>query len=516
MKAANFLLFILSFALFANIVYAQTISGKYEGFADLQPFGKLPIKAELREKNDKISGAFETPLGTAMIVAGTLDGEKLKLTLDAGGDDIDFDGKFADGKLNGSVTGGLVNGKFDLTRTGDASPETDLSYFYSQSKEKWREDLRYISEEIPKRHKNAFHFTTREQFEKAVADLDKQIPVLDDTQIVFGFAKIFALIGDGHSTLYWNWTYGRVPLRLFWFGKELRVVKADPKFPRVNGAKITKIGGVSIEEIFKRSREYISQDETPQFVLEASANFLTFPAFLKQTGAAQSNDKANFEFLDAKNKKFSLEIASDSTYKQVWIYPFKIAPLWLENQDKPLAYKFLPESKTVYVQFQSYPRRKEFKKFSDELFTFLDKNEIEKIVFDLRSNGGGDFTRGRDFFVKQLKTRPNLTKKGKLFVIAGRRTFSAGMSNAADFRNEFGAILVGEPTGQKPNGYSENRNYKLPNSHLDFSVSTQIYKFAPTDAPGLTPDKLIEPDWQTFKTGRDTALEWITAQPVVK
>ena len=39
---------------------------------------------------------------------------------------------------------------------------------------------------------------------------------------------------------------------------------------------------------------------------------------------------------------------------------------------------------------------------------------------------------------------------------------------------------------------------------------------APTDTLGLIPDKLLEPDWLLFKTGRDTALEWITAQPVVK
>lgn len=501
---------------FAVCVSAQNVSGKYEGVADVQPFGKLPIKAEMREKNGKISGAFQTPLGTATIVEGAFDAGVLKLTIDAGGDDIVFSGKFDGAKLKGTVAGGIVNGNFELTRTGDAAPEIDLSYVYAQSKEKWREDLRFVAEEIPKNHKNAFHKISREQFEKAVTDLNRQIPELDDTGIIFGFAKLFASVGDGHTLLYWNWAYGTVPIRLFWFGKELRVVKADAKFPRTNGAKVTKIGGVAVEELFRRSQPYISQDETPQFVLEASANFLTFPAFLRQIGAAQSNENAVFEFADANNKKFSLELAVVSAENREWIYPYKTAPLWLSREDKPLACTFLPDSKTVYVQFQSYPRRKEFKKFSEELFAFLDKNEIEKLVFDLRLNGGGDFTRGRDFFIKPLKERLNLTKKGKLFVIAGRRTFSAGMSNAADFRNEFGAVLVGEPTGQKPNGYSENRNFKLPNSHFDISVSTQIYRFADKDTLGLIPDKIIEPDWKSFQEGKDSALNWILTYPKVK
>ena len=515
MKTKTFL-FVGLFLTFSAAVFAQTVSGKYEGFADVQPFGRLPISAEIREKNGTLGGVFNTPLGAAQIIGGTLDNAILTLTVDSGGDDLILKGKFADGKLTGEVSGDTVKGIFELTRTGDVAPETDLSYVYSQSREKWREDLRFIAEEIPRRHKNAFHFVPREKFEKAVADLDKRIPSLNDSQILFGFAEIFAMIGDGHSFFNWNWAFGRVPMRFFWFGKELRVVATDKKSARANGAKVTKIGNIPIEEIFRRSQDYISQDETPQFVLESSANFLTFPAFLKQIGAANSNEKASFEFIDAKNKKFTLELAVDSSDKTVRIYPYKTAPVWLENQDKPLSYKLLPEAKTLYVQFQSYPRRKEFRKFSDELFAFLDKTQPEKIVFDLRLNGGGDFTRGRDFFIKQLKTRPNFTKKGKLFVIAGRRTFSAGMSNAADFRNEFGAILVGEPSGQKPNGYSENRYFKLPNSHIDFSVSIDFYKFAETDTPGLIPDKLIEPDWRSFKQGRDPALEWILAAPFIK
>lgn len=509
MNRTIFIAFIFLLA-FSVQVSAQNVSGKYEGTADVQPYGKLPIKAEIRQKGDKISGAFDTPLGQATIIEGSFAGGNLKLIVDAGGDDINFNGKFSDGKLAGTVSGDAVKGSFELKRTGDASPEPDLSFVLTQSKEKWREDLRFIAEELPKRHKNAFHTISREQFEKAVAELNSKIPELDDTQIVFEFAKLFASIGDGHTFLHWNWAYPQVPMRLFRFGNEFRVTKTSKSFPRLNGAKLVKIGGVTVEEIFKRSQPFISQGESPQFVLSASASALTFPAFLYALGVAKSLNEASYEFIDAKGKQFSIVLKAVAENAEIeWIYPYKNAPLWLQNENKPLAYSYLPEKQTVYVQFASYPRRKEFKKFSDELSAFLDKTEIKKLVFDLRLNGGGDFTRGRDFFIKQLKERKNLTEPGKLFVIIGRWTFSAGMSNAADFKNNFGTILVGEPTGQKPNGYSESRSFRLPNSHLEFSVSIDFYKFAEKDTPGLMPDKLIEPDWQSFQTGRDPALEWI-------
>jgi len=517
MKATRFIIIFTFLLASAGYVSAQNVSGKYEGTADVQPFGKLLIKAEIRQSEEKISGAFETPLGAATIVEGSFIGGNLKLTIDAGGDDVFFNGKFVEGKLVGEVSGETVKGTFELTRIGDPSPETDLSYVLSQSKEKWREDLRFIAEELPKRHKNVFHTASREQFEKAVADLDKQIPMLDDTQIIFGMSKLFAMVGDGHTFLHWNWAFDSVPMNLFWFGKELRVSKVSREFPRVNGAKLVKIGGVSVEEIFKRSQPFISQGESPQLVLSANASFLTYSSFLHALGLTKDANKATYAFVDAKGKRFSLELKTAPRGSKIeWLNPYKTAPLWLRNEDKPLFFTFLKDSQAVYVNFQSYPRRSEFRKFSDELFAFLDKNPVKKLVFDFRLNGGGDFTRGRDFFIEKLKQRKNLTEKGKLFAIVGRWTFSAGMSNAADFVNNFGAILVGEPTGQKPNGYSESRTFRLPNSHLEFSVSIDFYKFAEKDTAGLMPDKLIEPDWNSFQAGRDPALEWILAYPNVK
>src|SRR5688572_2551901 len=67
------------------------------------------------------------------------------------------------------------------------------------SKAQWRDDLRYFARELPKRHKNAFHATTRETFERAVAELDTAIAELQDHQIVVRLSQLTAMIGDGHT-----------------------------------------------------------------------------------------------------------------------------------------------------------------------------------------------------------------------------------------------------------------------------------------------------------------------------
>src|SRR5207248_1305102 len=100
------------------------------------------------------------------------------------------------------------------------------------------------------------------------------------------------------------------------------------------------------------------------------------------------------------------------------------------------------------------------------------------------------------------------------FVITGRTTFSAGMTNVTDFRRETEAILVGEPTGARPNGYQENHWFTLPSSKLRASCATLRYRFQPEeDTPAVFPDQRIDPQWQSFGAGKDAALAWALAQP---
>jgi hypothetical protein len=387
-----------------------------------------------------------------------------------------------------------------------------------QSKEKWREDLRFLAAELPKRHKNAFHRISREEFEKLIDELDARLTSLSDEEIILEMSRIVSRVGDGHTGLGWGWFFPRVPMNLFWFGRELRVTKVSKQFPRVNGARLMKIGGVSVDKIYEQSREYIPQGETEQFVLDVSSGRLTYPIFLKHLGLTRNAESAVYEFVDLKGKRFSLEMKGEPRRESEndWIAPYKKSPLALEKSDAPFYYEYLAEAKTLYVNFRWYPRRPEFARFSKELFDFIDKTQPEKLVFDMRQNGGGDYTRGRDFFIKPLKERKKFHERGRLFVLAGRVTYSAGMVNAADFRNEFKAVIVGEPTGARPVGYMEGRDFMLPNSHMRVGVSIELAKFADADTPGILPDKLIEPDWKSFLNGRDTALEWVLAYPKIK
>ncbi len=83
--------------------------------------------------------------------------------------------------------------------------------------------------------------------------------------------------------------------------------------------------------------------------------------------------------------------------------------------------------------------------------------------------------------------------------------------NAVELKDQASALLVGEPTGGRPNQYGEDRSFMLPTSHLVGFVSTRYYRLAQMDTPALMPDQTIKTTWTDFTAGEDPVLDWIIA-----
>ena len=99
-----------------------------------------------------------------------------------------------------------------------------------------------------------------------------------------------------------------------------------------------------------------------------------------------------------------------------------------------------------------------------------------------------------------------------MFVITGPGTFSAATINALDLRNEANAIIVGSPTGMRPNHYGEHGEFRLPKSGFRISYSTQYHRFGADADSAVVPDRQIERTWAEFRAGRDPAMEWILSR----
>jgi hypothetical protein len=385
------------------------------------------------------------------------------------------------------------------------------------SKGQWQEDLRYFARELPKRHKNLYHATSREQFERAVAELDAAIPSLQDHQIIVRLHQIAATVGDGHTSVHMSPAFKIYPMSLYWFGRELRVIAARPEYQSALGARVVKIGGMGIDEVQARVASCFpsAANENDWYVMSTSPAFIVRPEFLHALGIVPDVASATFTLENEQGQQSTLEIKPIAVPAPIGgavtlgLMPAaKAPPLFRQKQGEPFWFTYLPDSQTVYASFRKYG------KLGDNaraLFAFVDSHQTTRLVIDMRQNGGGDFFEGRKHLIEPLKKRPALNQKGRLFVIVGRQTFSAALANAVDFRKETNAILVGEPIGERPNSYSENDEMTLPNSRLVVSYSTKYYKFVDADVPAVMPDQRIDPSWPDWQAGRDPVMDWILA-----
>jgi tetratricopeptide (TPR) repeat protein len=144
------------------------------------------------------------------------------------------------------------------------------------------------------------------------------------------------------------------------------------------------------------------------------------------------------------------------------------------------------------------------------VFRLADSARIERLIIDLRNNGGGNGGLNR-YPVQQILKRPAIDQRGHLYVITGRRTFSAAQQFTNLLEAWTQATIVGEPTGQKPSQYGDHRPLLLPNSQLLVQIST-VFHQAPDefDRRLFVPPSLYTPLTSTdYADGRDPALEAI-------
>jgi hypothetical protein len=406
-----------------------------------------------------------------------------------------------------AASGGCASARSAASSTIDLPPSA------------WAADLEVLARELPRRHMNAFHTVSQQEFADAVHRLRLSLPTMSHEEAYVGLRQLTAMIGDGHTALSmpsdWPW----LPYRFRWFGDlagdpgqlELRVIAARGPFADALGARVVQIGDVPVEEAYESISTLVAQGESPGSSRLAASVLLLRPPLLRGLGLSASAQSVRFTFEDSEGRQFE-RWASPSTSRE-WARAAPQAPIhgsrpgdgfWFNRLDVPEE-----NGPLVYLAFNEYPGYISFWRRSGELLAYLDREDARKLVIDLRDNTGGDFNKARRLLIPRLRKRPNI----EVYVLIGPRTFSAAMVNALDFRDRLGAVLVGEPTGARPNQYQEGRSFTLPNSGLRVSYSVRYYRFQEEDTPGVLPDHSVATGFDDYIDGRDPALEWVLAQP---
>lgn len=376
--------------------------------------------------------------------------------------------------------------------------------------DKWREDLKFLAVELPKRHKNLFFKITREQFDREIAKISEAVPKLTDSEVKLALWRLAAMIGDAHTRIQYS-KEKSYPVILYQFPDGVFAAATTEEYKIMLGAKLVKIGKIEVERAKEAVRSIIPVENESWFK-QQFPNYLTDPEILYLLKLLPDRNEGDFTFRNRKGKQFSIKLRPISVKEQVkWVRPFDspagALPLFLRNPELFYWYEYLADSKTLYLNYRRCANMdsQPFKVFAEKLLKFMDENPVERMVIDLRQNGGGASTIF-DPFISALSKRTDVNRAGRLFVLVGRGTFSSAYLNALRLKKETKAILVGEPTGQRPNAYGEVRTMSLPQSKLLVLYSTKFFKTMNDDPPSLAPDVLVERSSWDYGSGRDPVL----------
>ena len=365
---------------------------------------------------------------------------------------------------------------------------------YTLTPEQWREDLRIMMAELPRRHRNLYHTTSAETFDSAAKALHTRIPTLARHEIILEMARIVALTGDGHTNISPTRDaaigFRTLPVALYLFRDGLYVRAAHRIHSDLAGARVVRIGDASVDEAYGRIRAYIGHDNEMGVRFYAS-QLLAIPEVLHAAGLAPSPDSVLFE----------LEVGGGA--RSVWLRPVgpvDLAPAdadvswrrkagWVDARDRASApeplwisrdpekvlwwYTVMPNSKTVYAQINQVRNgpTETFADFTGRLLTAIDSVQADRLILDLRLNRGGNGVLLRPL-VNGILKRPNVNERGKLLVLTGRGTWSAAQFLIDDLQKYADVTFIGEPSASKGNHYGDSRRITLPNSGITVRAAT--------------------------------------------
>lgn len=378
----------------------------------------------------------------------------------------------------------------------------------SNRNEKWIIDIEFLKYELPNKHKNLFFHKTKEEFNEEIDNLLVNIPHYTDEEIKGELLKIITSINDSHTRVRFD-DSKLYPLIFFEFEDGIYLTDGSLEYKEYWGNKLIAVNGYELEEAREMITPYIAKDNQAIFKNQFSKALRGFD--LLMFSGITDNEEITYTFTEGEItvKPSSYEEINKTQYisESDLINDF---PISKQNAYDEYWFEYLEDENVVYVKYNSCRNMdgNPFKEFTKDVFEVVDKNNPDKLIVDLRDNGGGN-SLVFNSFIKAIKERDDINKEGKIYAIIGRKTFSSAILNAMDLRNDTNAILVGEATGGQPNHFGEVKEIHLSNININVSYSSKYFRTTDEDVDSIYPDKEVPLKSSSFFEGNDDFLEFI-------
>jgi hypothetical protein len=407
-----------------------------------------------------------------------------------------------------------------------------------------RQDIRYFRELIAL--DRSFAPTARTEVNRRLDALEALGTVLDRPHFRVTLMQIDALADNGHSRVENERSAAplELPVRVADFSDGVYIMRATKINADLLGGRVNAIDGQSIDAVMTKLEQL--RGGTPQWRRLHASQYLTLQDLLYGIDVAPDMQHSNWTVespfgatITRRLDAYAPPSSEPAVFVKRWLSsePLRgMAGEWRAAEpDHPLpisltdfdeAFRSLPVPGTCsqFVQFKSNSDQggRSIKEFVSSAESQLRQVQPCNVILDLRYDDGGDFTNTYGF----ARDLPQLiSPTGKIVMLTGPATFSAGISTAAFVKHagQGRVVIVGAPVGDRLRFFSEGGRACLPNYPLCVAYETgeHDYQHACTDwdvcfwlnyffqfrVKSLDPDEVIPLSFRDWRAGVDPVLD---------
>lgn len=417
--------------------------------------------------------------------------------------------------------------------------------------EQWEADLQELVTKIEEIHPDPYHHVSKEDFYKQVDMISAGIHKAGPIDIQMEFLLLVSMLRDRHTALhpvdpggFNHW----LPLYFYRFNDGFFVTSATEPYKELLGKRILKIGCCDIEKVFDAVADLHSSDsdigrlQNTYYLSNLDVlKVLTIAKNTESIGITYQDNDDTTKTISVNAVDIPFNLQDTKSYGEMFgpsdkgLFPSYHMPYQALNVEqwlrKPLAekadiphflrtrsgywYDYLADHKTMYmaIAYSTHNGRNGFENFQSflkEAFSVVDANPVEKFILDVRFNPGGDGSITLPLVHEFIK-RDAINQKGRLFVLTGRKTYSAAQMIYAEMLKHTNAMLVGEPAGAPVNGYGDPGTYYLSNSGMELNISTAYWQMGHPNDESWYPeiDLPFEFSGTDYAQGKDRAMEYL-------
>ena len=394
----------------------------------------------------------------------------------------------------------------------------------------WQEDLSAFLEVLHAEHDNPYFHTPRAEFDLAIADYRAALPGLSRAERIIGFARLVAMVGDGHT---WMPMYrlpfdglppgpgfSSLPIRFELFDDGLYVVGASHSHADLLGARVTRFGDVPAKQAIARVMELLPQDAT-NFAREFVGEWLMQVELLEALGLAASNQVTVSLQRGGESRAVDLTALDDGALydwvystdggpagQQAWQTATEQQPFWMQGFDGH--FRIAELEGAIYLQIKTISDGVDltFANMAQAAVTQAEAREEPALILDLRRCLGGDGTLNEGL-VNALAESDMLNTDGRLMVLTSRSTHSAAVMLVSALEQRTTARFIGQATADRPNHYGETNIFVTPNSALPIIYASEYYQTSTPDDQRRfrAPDIAVSYTFADYVAGTDAVLE---------